>query len=205
MARGCRSCDWWSNDDWACARLRLVVEVMIDHDDPAPYHGVAEMAEVGPLGPLSASEVREVSASGLTPWNWCPTCEQSVDADDVFDGSEVRCFGCDRFYTCVQYVGGSWWMLPVESADEDDEDPLCESCDKPVPDDAERLFDADDGIYLHRACFASFEAAQDAITPGGTDDYVFAAADFSPSRSVTFDFDDEPSAGDEADAVERAR
>jgi hypothetical protein len=48
------------------------------------------------------------------PWNWCPHCKQPVDADDVFDGTEVRCVGCDRIYMCCAATGldgsHSWWL-----------------------------------------------------------------------------------------------
>lgn len=42
------------------------------------------------------------------PWNWCPHCEKLVDADDVSDGSEVRCLGCLRVFTCVSFTDGTW-------------------------------------------------------------------------------------------------
>lgn len=38
------------------------------------------------------------------PWNWCHKCRQQVDADDIFDGSEVDCPGCGRTFMCVAYV-----------------------------------------------------------------------------------------------------
>lgn len=51
----------------------------------------------------------------MTAWNWCPHCKQLVDADDVHDGSEVRCLGCDRWYVCVSFGDGAHWELhPVD-------------------------------------------------------------------------------------------
>ena len=43
-----------------------------------------------------------------TPWNWCQRCNQLVDADDVFDGSEVKCLKCGREFICVAFRGGTW-------------------------------------------------------------------------------------------------
>ena len=50
-------------------------------------------------------------------WNWCSYCDQAVDADDVFDGEEVRCYGCDRTYTCTYLSDGKWRL--VETTDEE--------------------------------------------------------------------------------------
>jgi hypothetical protein len=30
--------------------------------------------------------------------NTCPHCKNCIDADDVFDGAEVRCLGCRRWF-----------------------------------------------------------------------------------------------------------
>jgi hypothetical protein len=42
------------------------------------------------------------------PWNWCHKCRQPVDIDDEsMDGSEHRCWGCDRYLMLVCFEGGS--------------------------------------------------------------------------------------------------
>jgi hypothetical protein len=56
--------------------------------------------------------------SSETPWNTCPHCEGSVDVDEVTDGSEVHCWGCDRWLVVVEYEGSS---LGLEAIDNDDE------------------------------------------------------------------------------------
>ena len=40
-------------------------------------------------------------------WNWCRWCKQLVDADDVHDGSEVKCIGCGRWFVVVTYQDGT--------------------------------------------------------------------------------------------------
>ena len=49
-----------------------------------------------------------MTEAGKRPWNWCHYCRQLIDADDIHDGSEVRCFGCRRVFVCVSYAGGGW-------------------------------------------------------------------------------------------------
>jgi len=65
-----------------------------------------------------------------TSWNWCPKCEQLVDADDITDGSEVRCHGCNRVYTCVFYENGSWGLVSAEDPADDKFvfDGACQEC-----------------------------------------------------------------------------
>lgn len=48
------------------------------------------------------------------PWNWCEFCEQLVDADDVHDGSEVLCHGCDRIYDVHSDAEGETWWLELQ-------------------------------------------------------------------------------------------
>ncbi len=50
-------------------------------------------------------------------WNWCSFCEQLVDADDVHDGSEVRCIGCERWYVVVSYEEGPWQLAEIYNPD----------------------------------------------------------------------------------------
>lgn len=52
-------------------------------------------------------------AQPIRPWNWCYRCHQPVDADDVYDGTEVTCFGCGRGFICVAYLDGSWSLDPI--------------------------------------------------------------------------------------------
>jgi hypothetical protein len=47
-------------------------------------------------------------------WNWCHHCRQLVDADDIRDGSEVRCLGCRRTFVCVACTDGSWVLDEVQ-------------------------------------------------------------------------------------------
>jgi hypothetical protein len=37
----------------------------------------------------------------------CPGCGGQHDATEVFDGSERRCFSCDRLLVCVTYTDGT--------------------------------------------------------------------------------------------------
>jgi hypothetical protein len=45
-------------------------------------------------------------------WNWCHKCRQPVDCADVHDGSEVRCWGCERWFTVIEYEGDRWGLTP---------------------------------------------------------------------------------------------
>jgi len=59
--------------------------------------------------------------SDWTPesWNTCPSCKQYVDADEVFDGSEVRCWACQKWFL-VDHLGGDDWRLrPIEDGPEE--------------------------------------------------------------------------------------
>jgi len=61
----------------------------------------------------------EESARNLAAWNWCDHCRQLVDADDVHDGSEVKCLGCERVYVCTAFDGGEWRLFEAKELDED--------------------------------------------------------------------------------------
>ena len=58
-------------------------------------------------------------------WNTCPGCDQLVDADDVHDGSEVRCLGCQRWLVVVELCTDPpmWRLDPVTSPAEEDSGP----------------------------------------------------------------------------------
>lgn len=46
------------------------------------------------------------------PWNWCHKCRQPVDVDaDSVDGSEHKCWGCDRMFTLVAFTDDTWGLF----------------------------------------------------------------------------------------------
>ena len=58
-------------------------------------------------------------------WNTCPACGESIDADEVFAGSEVHCGCCNRWFVVTEFVGldGSsvWELRETDDADDNDE------------------------------------------------------------------------------------
>ena len=67
---------------------------------------------------LEGPDATEEEAVVDRAWNWCLYCEQLVDADDVLDGTDVRCLGCNRQYTCVYYGDGVWGFTEVVDGEE---------------------------------------------------------------------------------------
>ena len=51
-------------------------------------------------------------------WNTCPRCRNSVDADDVHDGSEVYCHGCDIPLVCVNFTDETWALTEYDNEDD---------------------------------------------------------------------------------------
>lgn len=56
--------------------------------------------------------VRRQQALQATPgaWNRCPRCRGLADADDVHDGSEVRCGDCGLDLVVVEIQGGGFTL-----------------------------------------------------------------------------------------------
>jgi hypothetical protein len=50
-------------------------------------------------------------------WNRCPRCKSLVDSDDVHDGSEVRCRGCNITLVCTSCTDGTWTLVEAEDQD----------------------------------------------------------------------------------------
>jgi hypothetical protein len=76
------------------------------------HHAFASQASIACM--RAHGQVRDIGGQlkkTKPPWNWCPHCKQTVDADDVRDGTEVRCLGCDRVYVCVAYTDGTWGLV----------------------------------------------------------------------------------------------
>lgn len=75
----------------------------------------------GGIYPVDVDDVSKVPES----WNTCPTCKGPVDADEVFDGSEVRCRPCDKRLVVVESVGldgsSAWGLREIGDSGEEDE------------------------------------------------------------------------------------
>lgn len=55
-------------------------------------------------------------------WNTCPKCKNAIDADDVFDGSEVCCLGCRTVYV-VAIAGDKAWLYEADDEPASEDDP----------------------------------------------------------------------------------
>lgn len=88
-------------------------------DEPA-YPGAPSDAELGRIADAAFGPAAEPDR----PWNWCPTCKQTIDIeDDDSEGGEVRCIGCRAWYVvCCEGDGkGKWWLEAREDHDAEDE------------------------------------------------------------------------------------
>lgn len=56
------------------------------------------------------------------PWNHCPLCHDTIDADDVHDGSELHCHACNIDLVVVEMATEpTTWTLVAREEDEDEE------------------------------------------------------------------------------------
>lgn len=103
-------------------------------------------ATTGEVWRDAASIVEGLAAKKPKPvaWNWCTHCKQLVDADDIHDGSVVRCLGCNQTFVCVSYADGSWSLEEQCPCEGEDDDPGAHTAACPWSDP--NYIDSDSGV-----------------------------------------------------------
>lgn len=73
-------------------------------------------------------QIERARAKDNEGWNHCPRCKAIVNVDDVCDGSEVYCYGCELLLCVVAFQGGIWRVCEYPPPD------ACERCSRPLHD-----------------------------------------------------------------------
>ena len=109
--------------EFVTKQLRLLMQMMMKWSD-----GIVDRKDMRNILQMLADEVVQKPDPSELPWNWCSECDNPVDADDIFDGTEVKCASCGQRYVCVAFkhelVGVhnyTWQLDKVEDEEVEDE------------------------------------------------------------------------------------